>query len=177
MIPFGTRLKLAFSALFSILFRGELAERVLTTFARTPEPVTPPPAPAPPPPPDPGHRAAQVLSLLQRDGRLIDFLMEDLTPYPDAQIGAAVRDVHRGSREALDRYFTLEPVVDDEEGRPVAIERSTDAARIKLVGNLAGQPPARGVLRHRGWEATRIELPPLPVSGRNILAPAEIEIS
>jgi hypothetical protein len=174
MIPFGTRLKLAFSAWFSILFRGELADRVLKTFASAPAPA----APAPPvAPPDPGHRATQMLALLQRDGRLIDFLMEDLTPYADAQIGAAVRDVHKGSRQAIDRYFTLEPVLDDEEGRPVTVDRGVDAARIKVVGNVVGEPPLRGVLRHRGWVATRVELPPLPATGHTVLAPAEIEVS
>jgi hypothetical protein len=138
------------------------------------------PAPAPPaapPPPDPGHRATQVLAILQRDGRLVDFLMEDLTAYDDAQIGAAVRDVHAGARQALQRYFTLEPVVDDEEGRPVALERNLDPARIKVVGNVTGAPPPRGVLRHRGWEATRVSLPPLPSAGQNIVAPAEVEVA
>jgi hypothetical protein len=126
--------------------------------------------------PDPGHRATQVLALLQRDGRLVDFLMEDLTAYADAQIGAAVRDVHAGSRQALDRYFTLNPVLDDEEGRPVTLEGDLDAARIKVVGHVTGQP-ARGILRHRGWEATRVALPALPASGLSIVAPAEVEVS
>jgi hypothetical protein len=119
----------------------------------------------------------QLLALLQRDGRLIDFLMEDLTPYQDAQIGAAVRDVHSGSRQAVVRYFTLEPVIDDEEGRPVQVERGADPARVKVTGNVAGSPPLRGTLRHRGWEATRVELPPLPASGRTVVAPAEVEVS
>jgi Domain of unknown function (DUF2760) len=136
-----------------------------------------PTKPAPPPKQDPVERATQMLALLQRDGRLIDFLMEDLAPYADSQIGAAVRDVHGGCRQALDRYFTLRPVLDDEEGRPVTIERGMDAASIKIVGNVTGQPPLRGVLRHRGWEATRIELPPLPATGHNILAPAEVEVT
>jgi hypothetical protein len=128
-------------------------------------------------PADKGDRAVQILALLQRDGRLIDFLMEDLTSYQDAQIGAAVRDVHAGSRQALARYLTLEPVMDDEEGRPVSVERGTDPARLKVTGNAVGAPPLRGTLRHRGWEATRVELPPLPVSGRTIVAPAEVEVS
>jgi hypothetical protein len=102
--------------------------------------------------------------------------MEDLAAYQDAQIGAAVRDVHAGSRQALERYFTLEPVIDDEEGRPVPLEPNLDAARVKIVGNVAGQPQ-RGVLRHRGWEATRIALPPLPATGQTIIAPAEVEVS
>jgi hypothetical protein len=175
MISFGKRLALAFSAWFSIIGSGELPEDVTAALVPPPEPVKPPAPSLPPPPPDPGHRATQLLAVLQRDGRLVDFLMEDLTAYQDAQIGAAVRDVHAGSRQVLERYFTLEPVIDDEEGRPVTLERNLDAARVKVVGNLAGQPQ-RGVLRHRGWEATRIELPPLPSTGRSILAPAEVEV-
>jgi hypothetical protein len=117
-----------------------------------------------------------MLTLLQRDGRLVDFLMEDLASYPDAQVGAAVRDVHSGCRQALSRYLTLSPVLDDEEGARVSVEAGTEPARVKLVGNVTGTPPYRGVLRHRGWEATRIVLPPLPATGRTIVAPAEVEI-
>jgi hypothetical protein len=175
MIPFGKRLSLAFSAWFSIIGSGELPDDVTAALVK---PMAPPaPAPPAPAPPDPGHRATQVLAILQRDGRLIDFLMEDLTAYDDAQIGAAVRDVHAGSREALQRYFTLEPVLDDEEGRPVTLDRNVDAARVKVVGSVTGSAAIRGVLRHRGWEATRVALPPLPSSGHNVVAPAEVEVS
>jgi hypothetical protein len=198
MVPYGTRLKYAFRTFFSILDRSRIPDDVLaalhpsaqTTRVGGPGPhpgaqstgaTVAAPAPMKPVPPpakqDPVERATQMLALLQRDGRLIDFLMEDLATYADSQIGAAVRDVHAGCRQALDRYFTLRPVLDDEEGRPVTIERGMDAASIKIVGNVTGQPPLRGVLRHRGWEATRIELPPLPATGHNILAPAEVEVT
>jgi hypothetical protein len=172
MISFGKRLALAFSAWFSIIGSGELPDDVKAAMVVVPEPVAPPP----PPPPDPGHRATQLLALLQRDGRLVDFLMEDLTPYADAQIGAAVRDVHAGSRKAIERYLTLRPVIDDEEGRPVPLDPAIDAARIKVVGSSAGTPQ-RGVLRHRGWEASSLNLPPLPATGLTIIAPAEVEVS
>ena len=170
MIPFGKRFALAFSAWFSILGSGELPDDVKAAMVRVPEPV------APPAPPDPGHRATQLLALLQRDGRLVDFLMEDLTAYADAQIGAAVRDVHAGSRKAIERYVTLRPVIDDEEGRPVPLETPIDAARVKVVGSSVGTPQ-RGVLRHRGWEASTLNLPPLPATGLSIVAPAEVEVS
>jgi Domain of unknown function (DUF2760) len=68
-------------------------------------------------------------------------------------------------------------VLEDEEGRPVTIDRGADPASVKVVGSVAGAPPYRGVLRHRGWQATRVDLPPLPSAGRTILAPAEVEIS
>lgn len=183
MISFGKRITLSISAFFSILGSGELPEDVVAAMVTPSSPEVPAAAPsaaATPataaPVPDAGHRATQVLAILQRDARLLDFLMEDLTPYPDAQVGAAVRDVHAGSRQALERYFTLAPVLDDEEGRPITIERNADPARIKVVGNVTGDP-IRGVLRHRGWEATRVALPPLAASGLSIIAPAEVEVS
>ena len=175
MISHGTRWKYAFRAFFSLIFHGRLADDILAAFSRPAAPVAPPATPAPVA--DPSERATQMLSLLQRDGRLVDFLMEDLAGYPDAQVGAAVRDVHAGCRQALSRYVSLSPVLDDEEGTTVSIERSADAARVKLVGNVVGAPPFRGVLRHRGWEAVKVDLPPLPGTGRTIIAPAEVEIS
>jgi hypothetical protein len=177
MIPYGRRLKYAFRTFFSILDHSRIPDDVADAMLKKEAPPPAAPSPQPVAEPDKGDRAVQVLALLQRDGRLIDFLMEDLTPYQDAQIGAAVRDVHAGSRQALVRYFTLEPVIDDEEGRPVQVERGADPARVKLTGNVAGSPPLRGTLRHRGWDATRVELPPLPASGRTIIAPAEVEVS
>ena len=173
MIPYGRRLKFAFRSFFSILDHSRLPEDVVSELVTVPE--RPKPAHAPPLP-DAADRAAQMLALLQRDGRLLDFLMEDLAAYQDAQIGAAARDVHAGCVQALSRYVTLTPVLDEEEGQAVTVDGHADPARIKVVGNAAGQPPYRGVLRHRGWEATRIELPPLPATGRTILAPAEVEV-
>ena len=175
MISHGKRWKYAFRAFFSLIFHGRIAADILGAFDR--QPVVAPGAVPAPPAPETSDRATQILALLQRDGRLIDFLMEDLSAYPDAQVGAAVRDVHAGCRQALTRYATLSPVIDDEEGSAVTVERGTDPARIKVVGNVAGAPPLRGVLRHRGWEATRLDLPPLPATGRDVVAPAEVEVA
>lgn len=181
MVPYGRRLKYAFRTFFSILDHSRIPDEVVEAMVKTEEAKKEEPAPAVPVPAaaaaDSTDRAVQMLALLQRDGRLIDFLMEDLTPYSDAQIGAAVRDVHAGTRQALQRYLSLEPVIDDEEGRPVTIQHGTDPARVKVVGNVAGAPPFTGILRHRGWDVTRVELPPLASAGRRILAPAEVEVS
>jgi hypothetical protein len=178
MISHGKRWKYAFRVFFSLIFRGRIAPDILADFS-SPAPAAPAPAAQAPAvqPPDRGDRAAQLLALLQRDGRLVDFLMEDLAAYPDAQIGAAVRDVHAGCRQTLSKYLTLDPVVDDEEGKPITVERGTDPARVKVVGNVTGTPPLRGIVRHRGWEATRLDLPPLPATGRTIIAPAEVEVA
>jgi hypothetical protein len=130
-----------------------------------------------PAPPESSDRAVQMLALLQRDGRLIDFITEDIAPYQDAQIGAAARDVHESCRKAIDHYLRLEPVIDSEEGQSVTVEPGFDPAAIKLIGNVTGHPPLRGMLRHRGWRVARVNLPPLPENnGRSIIAPAEVEI-
>jgi hypothetical protein len=127
-------------------------------------------------PPEEAERAVQMLALLQRDGRLIDFLWEDIEAYADAQIGAAVRDVHTNCRQVIGRYLALEPVIASEEGQTVTIDDEFDPAAVKLVGNVPGRPPFRGVLRHRGWRVSRITLPPLANGqGRRVLAPAEVE--
>ena len=175
MISHGIRWQYAFRALFSLIVHGRIADDILDAFRPA---VAPPPArvaPAPPPV-ETTDRAAQLLALLQRDGRLVDFLMEDLGAYSNEQVGTAVRDVHRGCRQVLDKYAALAPVFDAAEGSTVTVDAGTDAARVKVVGNAAGSPPFRGVLQHRGWEVTRLELPHLPATGRTIVAPAEIEV-
>jgi hypothetical protein len=177
MISHGKRWKYAFRAFFSLIVHGRLAGDILADFAApAPPPIRVAPAVPVPVPIETTDRAAQMLAILQRDGRLVDFLMEDLTAYSNDQVGAAVRDVHRGCRQALDKYATLAPVLEAAEGNPVTVEPGADAARIKVVGNVAGSPPFRGVLRHRGWEAARLELPPLPATGRTVIAAAEVEV-
>ncbi len=121
--------------------------------------------------------AAQILGLLQREGRLIDFLQEDIEPYDDAQIGAAVREVHRGCRNALKEVFGIEPVINAQEGTEVEIDEDFDPSQIKLVGNVSGTPPFKGVIKHTGWKFTDIKLPKWTgKSTTNVLAPAEVEL-
>ena len=122
--------------------------------------------------------AIQILSILQRQGRLIDFLREDLGPYEDSQIGAAVRSVHQGCREALSQNLELEAVLREEEGSEVTIQPGFDAEAVRLTGDVKGDPPFRGILRHRGWRVVRMDLP-LKSPDREkdwILAPAEVEM-
>ncbi len=181
MIGFGKRLSYATRCFFSVLSRGEVPDDI------APEVVKSTPAPEPEAKPLPVEtrpveespdRAVQLLALLQREGRLVDFFSEDIAPYQDAQIGAAVRELHAGCRKALAQYVTLEPVIDGEEDRPVTVEAGFDPAAIKLVGNVTGRPPLRGLLRHRGWRVADINLPTLPPEGpgRQVVAPAEVEI-
>ena len=166
-----TRLKLACAAFFTILFQGRLPAAL---HIHPPESA----AAAEPSGSDQSDGAIQMLALLQRDGRLIDFLMEDLTTYGDAQIGAAVRDVHAACRGVLTRYVMLEPILPGKEGEQTSVSQDVDPAIVRLVGNVTGRPPFPGTLLHRGWHATKIELPPLGApAGRRIVAPAEIEVA
>jgi hypothetical protein len=134
---------------------------------------------APPPlPPKPTTDAAvQLLGLLQREGRLVDFLREEIQPYEDEQIGAAVRAIHESCRQVLAEHLTLEPVLSGNEGDEVTVPKDFDPSAIRLTGNVSGDPPFRGTLRHSGWRAKQVKLPSQP-SGQDpkIVAPAEVEI-
>ena len=177
------RIVLAFRAFFNLLFSGELSSEVLIALNLSRRSATAPakPAtPAPPPPAAPVVRtsdgALQILAILQRDSRLIDFLMEDVSAYSDDQIGAAVRELHDQCRDAVARYVTLTPVIDGVEGT-YAKAPAQDASMVKFVGNVPAKPPAGGTLRHKGWRAVKVELPNLPAKqDATIIAPAEIEI-
>jgi hypothetical protein len=120
----------------------------------------------------------RVLAVLQRDGRLIDFLKEDLDLYSDAQVGAAVRDIHRGCRKSLNDYLTIEPIIDAAEEASVTVPTDFDPAAIRLVGNVNGSPPFQGVLKHHGWRVRSVHLPLLPAArdDKSVLSPAEVEL-
>ena len=167
-----TRIKVAFAAFFSLLFKGRLPAALLPV-AVAEAPVQQPTAA------DASDRAVQMLALLQREGRFIDFALEDLATYSDAQIGAAARDVHAGCRRVLERYVTLEAILPGREGEAVTLgqDQQIDPAAFHLVGNVAGQPPFRGTLLHPGWRVSRVQLPSLATTGRTIVAPAEIELA
>jgi hypothetical protein len=138
----------------------------------------PPPEPPKRDPKEELARAIQMLGLLQKDGRLIDFLREDIDDYDDSQVGAAVRSIHRDCRKVIDEHFTLEAVMPGEEDAKVTVERGFDPSAIRLIGNVTGEPPFNGVLRHHGWRANNPDLPELPKEGDlDIIAPAEVELS
>lgn len=140
-----------------------------------PEEKAPPPAP----PPEREHAPAlQFLAMLQREGRLIDFLQEDVAAFPDADVGAAARIVHEGCRKVLRQYLTLEPVLPQSEGEPVNVPPGFDAQRIRLTGNVAGEPPYTGALKHHGWVTTAVKFPSTsPAMDPRVLSPAEVELS
>lgn len=189
MNGFWERVVLAFRCFFSILFRAEIPNEIAQKMVHPAEAVRQAPATSPPSPSrlsvsersatpaETFDRAVQMLALLQRDGRLIDFLAENISAYPDAQLGVAVRAIHETCRQALDHYVKLEPIVNSEEDQPVTVQAGFDSTAIKLIGNVKGEPPVRGVLRHKGWRVKEVNLPPLSHSGRMVVAPAEVELS
>lgn len=123
------------------------------------------------------EKALQMLSLLQRRGRLIDFLQEDISIYDDRQIGAAVRSIHKGSREAIAEYLEIEPVMKEPEGQDVTIREGFDPSAVRLTGNVTGAPPFTGILRHSGWRAVSTSIPPIPKGqDSRVIEPAEVEI-
>jgi hypothetical protein len=138
-----------------------------------PVPAIPPPPPAPPP----TDAALRLLGLMQEEGRLVDFLQEDLAPYPDDQIGAAVRGIQEGCRKALRERISFSPILSGKEGETVMVESGFDPAAIRLTGNVAGEPPFRGVLRHPGWRADTAKIPDRPGQDPHVIAPAEVEIT
>lgn len=117
------------------------------------------------------------LSVLQRDGRLLDFFDEDLSLYEDDQIGAAVRSIQEDCKKAIKKYIDPKPVIESEEGESVTIEPGFDIDAITLVGNVSGEPPFQGILKHRGWKAGKKDVPRLSdIQNPDIMTPAEIEI-
>jgi hypothetical protein len=205
-LGFFQRLALAFVAFFLVLanrgFAGgvrELRERERGALPPPGPPEAPPsaptaavPAPAAPVPAAPvpasrqeipvaparpaGAEALHLLALLQRDGRLVDFVAENLTGFSDAEIGAAARTVHEGCKKVLTSYVTLEPVLREGEGAAVVLPAGFDAAAVRLTGNVVGQPPFRGTVRHHGWRAGEVRIPPQPPGDARIVAPAEVEL-
>lgn len=168
------RISLAFRSFFGLLFGGSLPDSVITELGLTRRQASTPAPAAPKLTASDG--ALQILSILQRDARLIDFIMEDISSYSDDQVGAAVREMHDQSKQTLSRYVQLAPVIDGVEGVYTKLA-SVDPAAVKLLGNVPPQPPPGGTLRHKGWRASKVDLP--AIGGKQnsqIVAPAEVEI-
>jgi len=196
-----SRIGLAFSSFFRLLFGKPLRKEVvaylppgaipeaLPATTKAAEPAVKPaeapkePAPAKEPAKKPDVVAPQrddalaLLALLQREGRLVDFLREPLDGFSDADIGAAARDVHRGCKKVLETTFTLEAVMPGAEDDQVSVPKGFDPAEVRLIGEARGEPPFKGTLRHHGWRATKTQLPTLADGvDRTVVAPAEVEV-
>jgi len=118
-----------------------------------------------------------LFSMMQREGRLMDFLAEDLDQYEDSQIGSAVRAIHANCVQVVREYLDPRPIMAQAEGERVTVDVDFDPGAIKLTGKVAGEPPFSGIIRHKGWQVGKLKLPKL--SGRQnaeIIAPAEVEL-
>lgn len=169
------------SLAFKVLFNGQLAGRVQQLLDETLATAEKPKLeekPKPPAKPEPGRSdAVTLLATLQREARLVDFIMEPLDGYSDAQVGAAVRDVQRDSRGVLERLFQPTAVVDQEEGSQVELA-SGDHDRVRRTGDGDLELATAGQLVHHGWQVAKCELPKWTgdAAARLIVAPAEVEI-
>ena len=188
---FFKRVSIAFGSFFSALSDAGYAAKVqdlrehgeaapaAPTVAPAPMPA---PASAPVAPPIALKEASpdaalQLLALLQREARLIDFTQEDISGYSDADIGGAARVVHEGCVKVLREHFTLVPVRPEAEGSRITLNHGFNAQAIRLTGNVVGQAPFHGSLSHRGWRATEIRLPKLADNhDATVLAQAEVEL-
>lgn len=186
---FFARLALAFVAFFRVLFNAAFAGRVERLASgeteSEPLPASPPAEPAPKPRAAeapklreaPTDGALQLLGLLQREGRLIDFLQEDVTHYSDADVGAAARVVHDSVRKVLLEHVTLERVRSESEGTRISVPAGFSPHELRLTGNVVGEAPFHGTLAHAGWRAVHIELPKLSAGfDVRVIAPAEVEL-
>ena len=156
------------AGLVSVLLLGRRTSRV--------EPAAHPPAPRPSAPIT-TDSALQLLGILQREGRLIDFLEENIDDYRDAQIGAAVRSIHTGCRQTLHDRMKIERIYQQEDGTKIELAPGFDRSLVRLTGNVQGNPPFQGTLQHGGWRVAEVTLPSDAEQDPSILAPAEIEIA
>lgn len=158
---FAARVKLAFVAFFRVLSQGTFAVEVDRVVRGKPD----------------VKGALRLLGLLQQEGRLLDFLQDDITVHPDDKVGAVARVVHQGCKKVLAAHLRVGPVRSEPEGSTVSVERGFDAASISLTGNVVGEPPFRGTLTHHGWRAVELRLPDLSSSQDvSVLARAEVEL-
>jgi len=169
-IGFWDRVKLAWRILISAEFASEVNEG-LVQLAKTQTKAALPPERV--------HASGlMLLAALQREGRLVDFLQQDAAGFSDEDIGAAARVVHGGCRKALQQFLDLAPAMQGAEGQAVTIPGGFNAERTRLIGNVSGQPPFKGVLKHHGWVATDIRMPSISESlDPRVIAPAEVELS
>jgi hypothetical protein len=162
-IGFWDRLKLAWRSLVNAQFASEVVA-AMERKALPPERV---------------HASAlTLLAAFQREGRLVDFLEQEVAGFSDEDIGAAARVVHAGCRKAFRQFFVINPAAPGNEGGPITVPSGFDAQRIRLTGNVSGQPPFKGTLKHHGWVAAEVRMPTIiEALDPRVIAPAEVELS
>ena len=157
-------IKTATAKFFEILLKGESSHEIIIENKTSPKLNTP--------------SSIWPLFLLQREGRLIDFLMEDISGASDEQIGLGVREVHGNCRKYLLEKLSVKPILGEQEGDNYSVQTGFDSSKIMLIGNIEGHPPYQGIVRHHGWTVEQSNFPEVPDSfmKQPVLAQAEIEI-
>jgi hypothetical protein len=184
---FGGLILAGLATLLSAFLPGASTPRAIPGVPNPPPPpAVEPEKPAnvePPPPPAPPRLVAETgvvtfLGVMQEKGRLLDFLMDDITPYTDAQVGAAARVVHQGCKAALKEHVAVSAVADGSEGQSFTVPAEAPKEHFRLLGNVSGQPPFTGTLVHKGWKAETVKLPRALADGDKlpVIAPAQIEL-
>lgn len=169
-IPFFDRLKLAWRVLLHGDFAADLLEGLKELEAKKARSALPP---------ERIHASGLLLlAALQREGRFVDFVRQDVAAFSDEDVGAAARVVHGGCRKIVDQFFRLEPASTAAEGSAMTVSAGFDAQRIRLTGNVSGNPPFRGTLKHHGWVVTELRMPSAAETlDPRVVAPAEVELS
>ena len=121
--------------------------------------------------------ALQLLYLLQNDARFIDFIKEDMSAHSDEDVGMVARVIHEGCNKVLDEHFSFAHICKENEGDRITLLDGYDAAKVRVTGNIVGNPPFTGTIIHKGWQIMDVRLPST-VQGYNasIIAPAEVEL-
>lgn len=183
-MPLLSRLALAWSLFFRIFFDGRKAAAIASRLSASPDQEPDSLAEAPKPAEDRVDSVVErqagatlLLGLLQQEGRLVDFLQQELTGFEDADIGVVARSVHEGCRKVLSANMSIKPIRDEPEGQSLTLPVGFDADSVKLTGGVTGAAPFTGILRHRGWRAENVSLPVESSAARAaVLCQAEVEL-
>ena len=168
-IPFFDRVKIAWRVLVNGDYAGDVVEGLKELEAKRARAAMPP---------ERTHASGlMLLAALQREGRFVDFVLQDVAGFSDEDIGAAGRVVHNGCRKIVDQFFKFEPATKGSEGMMMSVPPGFDAQRIRLTGNVSGNPPFRGTLKHHGWIVTEVKMPGISEAlDARVVAPAEVEL-
>jgi hypothetical protein len=163
------RLGLAVQAFRAVLGDASLATKVQTLLH--------PPPPEPAKPKRLSGEPIRLLVLLQRESRLFDLFMEDMGQYGDEQILAAVKEIQPKAKRVLEHRLVLEPILSQGDGESAEVPAGFDPSVISVTGNVQGNPPFRGIVRHRGWRVKSYDIPPPPAGQDDlVIEPAEVEV-
>ncbi|MEZ5889595.1 MAG: DUF2760 domain-containing protein [Xanthobacteraceae bacterium] len=174
--PYADFLPKAIAGVAVLLLIAILADR---SKAESAGPAAKPAAPAAPLANQADSEVVNFLAILQERGRFVDFLMDDITPYSDAQVGAAGRVLHEGCKAVLLEHFGIRPMREEGEGSKITIPTGYAPDDYRLVGKITGEAPFTGTLVHHGWRVEWVKLPRLLRASATRLpaiAPAEVEL-